>query len=263
MIPARCEGVRVIGVDEHVWRHTLRRQIRHRGRHSRTDRRGPPALGHGPGRSKQVSKPGWPPTLTRGANALRSSRWMDSPGSKGAAAEELPGARQSWTPSMSCTWHSSALDEYRRRIQQELHHRRRRATSPHTRPADVTPDPACSPHASSTRSSTCSPAITRRPRSHMGVCQSIWHIVPNKISAVRPMQEAEINTLTLHAYRGNLPSSSRWAGHSNAEPRHPGFADHPHTNGLAEAISRRLGTYADRTETSASTSQALSRNRRI
>ena len=29
--PARCEGVRVIGVDEHVWRHTpLRRQIRHR-----------------------------------------------------------------------------------------------------------------------------------------------------------------------------------------------------------------------------------------
>jgi len=29
--PARFEGVRVIGVDEHVWRHTpLRRQVRHR-----------------------------------------------------------------------------------------------------------------------------------------------------------------------------------------------------------------------------------------
>ena len=50
--PTRFEGVRVIGVDEHVWPHPLRRQIRHRhlglDAHPRTPR--PlPTLGHGPG----------------------------------------------------------------------------------------------------------------------------------------------------------------------------------------------------------------------
>ena len=51
--PTRFEGVRVIGVDEHVWRqHPLRRQICHRhlglDAHPRTPR--PlPTLGHDPG----------------------------------------------------------------------------------------------------------------------------------------------------------------------------------------------------------------------
>ena len=51
--PARFDGVRVIGVDEHVWRHTpLRRQIRHRhrGRDAHPRTQWPlPAPGYGPG----------------------------------------------------------------------------------------------------------------------------------------------------------------------------------------------------------------------
>ena len=52
----------------------------------------------------RFSKPGWPPALTRGANALRSSRWMDSPGSKAQPPKNSPARGQSWTPSTSCTW---------------------------------------------------------------------------------------------------------------------------------------------------------------
>ena len=51
-------------------------------------------------------------------------------GFKSAAAEELPGARAVMDPFHVVHLAGNALDEYRRRIQQELHHRRERATSP-------------------------------------------------------------------------------------------------------------------------------------
>lgn len=51
--PARFEGVGVIGVDEHVWRHTPygdKNRHRHLGRNSRPrSQRSLPAPGHGPG----------------------------------------------------------------------------------------------------------------------------------------------------------------------------------------------------------------------
>ena len=149
--PARCEGVRVIGVDEHVWRHTPYGDkyvtvildvtpVR--------DRRGPSRLlDMVPGRSKQVFKT-W--------LASRPDTWrerieivaMDGfTGFKSAAAEELPDARAVMDPFHVVHLAGNALDECRRRIQQELHHRRGRATDPlykarrmlHTRSCLLTP----------------------------------------------------------------------------------------------------------------------------
>ena len=149
--PARCEGVHVIGVDEHVWRHTPYGDkyvtvildltpIR--------ERRGPSRLvDMVPGRSKRVFKT-W--------LASRPDTWrerieivaMDGfTGFKSAATEELPDARAVMDPFHVVHLAGNALDECRRRIQQELHHRRGRATDPlykarrmlHTRSCLLTP----------------------------------------------------------------------------------------------------------------------------
>ncbi|AOS47268.1 hypothetical protein HMPREF9005_1016 [Actinomyces sp. oral taxon 178 str. F0338] len=125
--PARFEGVRVIGVDEHVWRHTPYGDkyvtvildltpIR--------DRSGPSRLlDMVPGRSKKVFKT-W--------LASQPSIWRESieivamdgfTGFKSAAAEELPGARAVMDPFHVVRLAGHALDECRRRIQQQLHHR--------------------------------------------------------------------------------------------------------------------------------------------
>ena len=132
--PDRFEGVCVIGVDEHVWRHTPDGDkyvtvildltpIR--------DRRGPSRLlDMVPGRSKQVFKT-W--------LASRPDTWrerieivaMDGfTGFKSAAAEELPDARAVMDPFHVVHLAGDALDECRRRTGQELHHRRGRATDP-------------------------------------------------------------------------------------------------------------------------------------
>ena len=149
--PTRFDGVRVIGVDEHVWRHTpygdkyvtviLDLTPVH-------ERSGPSRLlDMIPGRSKQVFKT-W--------LASRPDTWrerieivaMDGfTGFKSAATEELPGARAVMDPFHVVHLAGDALDECRRRIQQELHHRRGHATDPlykarrmlHTRSCLLTP----------------------------------------------------------------------------------------------------------------------------
>ena len=143
--------MRVIGVDEHVWRHTPYGDkyvtvildltpIRERSGPCRL-------LDMVPGRSKQVFKT-W--------LASRPDTWrerieivaMDGfTGFKSAAAEELPDARAVMDPFHVVHLAGNALDECRRRIQQELHHRRGRATDPlykarrmlHTRSCLLTP----------------------------------------------------------------------------------------------------------------------------
>ena len=132
--PARFEGVRVIGVDEHVWRHTP-----YGDKYATVildltpirDRSGPSRLlDMVPGRSKKVFKT-W--------LASQPSIWRESieivamdgfTGFKSAAAEELPGARAVMDPFHVVRLAGDALDECRRRIQQQLHHRRGRATDP-------------------------------------------------------------------------------------------------------------------------------------
>ena len=149
--PDRFEGVRVIGVDEHVWRHTPYGDkyvtvildltpIR--------DRRGPSRLlDMIPGRSKRVFKT-WlasqPDTWRERIEIVAMDGFT---GFKSAAAEELPDARAVMDPFHVVRLAGDALDECRRRIQQELHHRRGRATDPlykarrmlHTRSCLLTP----------------------------------------------------------------------------------------------------------------------------
>ena len=147
----RFDGVRVIGVDEHVYRNTPYGDrcvtvildltpIRERSGPCRL-------LDMVPGRSKQVFKT-W---LASQPDTWRSHIEivaMDGfTGFKSAAAEELPDARAVMDPFHVVHLAGNALDECRRRIQQELHHRRGRATDPlykarrmlHTRSCLLTP----------------------------------------------------------------------------------------------------------------------------
>ena len=149
--PARCEGVRVIGVDEHVWRHTPYGDkyvtvildltpIR--------DRRGPSRLlDMVPGRSKRVFKTWLASQPDTWRSRIEIVAMDGFTGFKSATAEELPDARAVMDPFHVVRLAGDALDECRRRIQQELHHRRGRATDPlykarrmlHTRSCLLTP----------------------------------------------------------------------------------------------------------------------------
>ena len=201
--PARCERVRVIGVDEHVWRHTPYGDkyvtvildvtpIR--------DRSGPSRLlDMIPGRSKKVFKT-WlssqPDTWREGIEIVAMDGFT---GFKSAAAEELPGARAVMDPFHVVHLAGDALDECRRRIQQERHHRRGRASDPlykarrmlHTRSCLLTP---CQQH-----------RILDLFASEEHVALEVtWSVYQNIIDAYRApdtdvgkaLMQAEINTLT-------------------------------------------------------------------
>ena len=247
--PARCEGVRVIGVDEHVWRHTPYGDkyvtvildvtpVR--------DRRGPSRLlDMVPGRSKQVFKT-W--------LASRPDTWrerieivaMDGfTGFKSAAAEELPGARAVMDPFHVVHLAGNALDECRRRIQQELHHRRGRATDPlykarrmlHTRSCLLT---SRQQHQlADLFASDCHVALEVTWSVYQNIIDSYRD--PHKIRG-KALMQAEINTLTSTRVPRGLTelitlgrTLKRRAGDILA------YFDHPHTsNGPTEAINGRL-----------------------
>ena len=132
--PARFDGVRVIGVDEHVWRHTRRGDkyvtviIDLTGPHAGT---GPARLlDMVEGRTKHVFKK-W--------LAARPAPWRDAievvamdgfSGYKSAANEELPDAIPVLDPFHVVRLAGDALDECRRRVQQELYGRRGRKNDP-------------------------------------------------------------------------------------------------------------------------------------
>ena len=96
--PARFDGARVIGVDEHVWRHTRRGDkyvtviidltpIR--------DGTGPARLlDMVEGRSKSAFRPGSPPARRPGATAWRWSRWTGSPVSRPLLPSSCPARPQ-------------------------------------------------------------------------------------------------------------------------------------------------------------------------
>ena len=119
--PHRFDGVEVLGVDEHVWRHTRRGDryvtviidltpVRHRSGPARL-------LDLAPGRSKKVLKT-W--------LAQRDQAWrgqvevvaMDGfTGFKSAVGEELPAARAVMDPFHVVSLAAGKLDECRRRVQ--------------------------------------------------------------------------------------------------------------------------------------------------
>ena len=129
--PDRFDGVEVLGVDEHVWRHTRRGDryvtviidltpVRHRSGPARL-------LDVVPGRSKKVLKT-W--------LSQRDQEWrgrvevvaMDGfAGFKSAAGEELPKARAVMDPFHVVSLAGDKLDQCRRRIQRAMAGRRGRA----------------------------------------------------------------------------------------------------------------------------------------
>ena len=129
--PDRFKGVEVLGVDEHVWRHTRRGDRYVTVMIDLTpvrDRSGPARLVDVvPGRSKKVLKT-W--------LSQRDQEWrgrvevvaMDGfTGFKSAAGEELPQARAVMDPFHVVSLAASKLDQCRRRIQRAITGRRGRA----------------------------------------------------------------------------------------------------------------------------------------
>lgn len=132
--PARFDGVAVIGVDEHVWRHTRRGDryvtviidltpIR--------DGTGPARLlDMVPGRSKQVFKT-WltdrPAQWREGVEVVAMDGFT---GFKTAATEEVPDATTVMDPFHVVRLAGDALDRCRRRVQQELHGHRGKRNDP-------------------------------------------------------------------------------------------------------------------------------------
>lgn len=132
--PGRFDGVNVIGVDEHVWRHT-----------SKGDKYvtviidlTPVRDGTGPsrlldmveGRSKAVFKD-WladrPQTWREGVEIVAMDGFT---GFKSAAAEELPDAVTVMDPFHVVRLAGDALEETRRKVQQHIHGRRGRKGDP-------------------------------------------------------------------------------------------------------------------------------------
>jgi transposase len=132
--PARFDGVAVVGVDEHVWRHT-----RFGDKYVTViidltpvrDGTGPARLlDMVPGRSKQVFK-AWlserPPQWRDGIETVAMDGFT---GFKTATAEELPDAVAVMDPFHVVRLAGDALDQCRRRIQQQLTGHRGRANDP-------------------------------------------------------------------------------------------------------------------------------------
>lgn len=132
--PRRFDGVHVLGVDEHVWRHT-----RHGDKYVTViidltpirDDTGPARLlDMVEGRSKQAFKT-WlaarPEAWRAGVEVVAMDGFT---GFKTATNEELPDATTVMDPFHVVRLAGDALDQCRRRIQQELHGHRGRAQDP-------------------------------------------------------------------------------------------------------------------------------------
>ena len=132
--PGRFDGVQVLGVDEHVWRHTRRGDKYVTVIIDLT----PIRNGTGParlldmveGRSKQAFK-AWLAALPQDWRDRVEVVAMDGfTGFKTAAAEELPKAVAVMDPFHVVRLAGDALDQCRRRVQQDLHGHRGRKDDP-------------------------------------------------------------------------------------------------------------------------------------
>src|SRR4051794_26096872 len=132
--PGRFDGVRVIGVDEHVWRHTRRGDkyvtviidltaVR--------DGTGPARLlDMVEGRSKQAFKPWLANQPQAWRDAVEVVAMDGFTGFKTATVEELPDAVTVMDPFHVVRLAGDALDQCRRRVQQDLHGHRGRTSDP-------------------------------------------------------------------------------------------------------------------------------------
>ena len=193
----------------------------------------------------RFSKPGWPPSPDTWRERIEIVAMDGFTGFKSAAAEELPGARAVMDPFHVVHLAGNALDECRRRIQQELHHRRGRATDPlykarrmlHTRSCLLTPRQQHQ-------------ILDLFASDYHVALEVTWSVYQNIIDAYRApdtdvgkaLMQAEINTLTSTRVPRGLTelitlgrTLKRRAGDILA------YFDHPHTSdGPTEAINGRL-----------------------
>jgi Transposase len=171
--PHRCDGVRVVGVDEHCWRHTRRGDkfvtviidltpIRDGTGSARL-------LDMVQGRSKQAFKQ-W--------LADRPKAWRDGvevvamdgfTGFKTAAHEELPDAVAVMDPFHVVRLAGEAVDNCRRRVQLETcGHRGRKGDPLFACRRTLLTGPACSPTSAISAWTTCSPTTTTSPSRQPG-----------------------------------------------------------------------------------------------
>ena len=132
--PARFDGVQILGVDEHVWRHT-------RGGDKYVtviidltpvrEKSGPARLlDMVPGRSKDVFKTWLADRPTSWRDGLEVIAMDGFTGFKTAAAEEVPTAQAVMDPFHVVRLAGDAVDQCRRRVQNLLHGRRGRKDDP-------------------------------------------------------------------------------------------------------------------------------------
>ncbi len=222
--PTRFDGVRVIGVDEHVWRHTRRGDkyvtviidltgIR--------DGTGPARLlDMVEGRSKSAFKT-W--------LAERPQAWRDAvevvamdgfTGFKTATSEELPDAVAVMDPFHVVRLAGHALDQCRRRVQQGLHgHRGRSGDRRTAHGAPCTPASTCSPTPKLPGSARCS-AVMSTCRSRRPGGSTSAKSPPTATPTVPPGSAAWARSSTPSAAASPSRSSScaRSAEPSSAEP---------------------------------------------
>ena len=170
--PTRFTGVRVIGVDEHVWRHT--RAATSSSPPSSTSP--PSATGPAPhgcwtwsrAAPRRRSRPGSPTARRPGATASRSSRWTGSPASRPPPPRSSPppppcSTRSTWCASPRTLWISAAAGSSRPSTATVA----ARATPSTRRGRRCTPAPSCSPSGRPPGCARCSPTPRRTttPRS--------------------------------------------------------------------------------------------------
>ena len=132
--PARFDGVRVIGVDEHVWRHTRRgdKYVTVIIDLTPTRNKTGPArlLDMVEGRSKAAFKAWLEARPTTWKDRIEVVAMDGFTGFKTATSEALPGAVAVMDPFHVVRLAGDALDDCRRRVQQKLHKRRGRKDDP-------------------------------------------------------------------------------------------------------------------------------------
>ncbi|WP_375388275.1 ISL3 family transposase [uncultured Amnibacterium sp.] len=246
--PARFDGVTVLGVDEHVWRHTRRGDKYVTVIIDLTpvkNRTGPARLlDMVEGRSKAVFKE-WLAGRPEDWRARVEVVAMDGfSGFKTAAAEEIPAATAVMDPFHVVRLAADALDRCRRRVQQHLHGHRGRAGDPL--------------HAARRTLNTGDDLLTEKQRARLTALfatpehvevQATWGIYQRMIAAYRDHDRHRgrtAMTALIDAISAGVPSAlvellrlGRTLKQRAADVI--AYFDRPHTsNGPTEAINGRL-----------------------
>ena len=155
-------------------------------------------------------------------------------GFKSAAVKELPGARAVMDPFHVVRLAGDALDECRRRIQQELHYRRRHATDPlykarrmlHTRSCLLTPRQQH--RILDLFASDCHVALEVTWRVYQNIIDA--YSDPNKIRG-KALMQAEIDHLSNAGVPSSLTEIITLGRILKRRSRDiPAYFDHPHTS---------------------------------